>query len=70
MRDGGTVLQLETDQIHGRILRFWRGDSLLDLRRVGPEGESRGSSSTKLRRGQDADRDVLAFYLVQQAIDD
>jgi hypothetical protein len=70
VRDGATVMRLDTDQIYGRILRFWRGDSLLDLKRVGPAGESRGSLSMRLRRGQDADRDLLAFYLVQQAIDD
>jgi hypothetical protein len=69
IRDGVTVLPLDSRQIHGRVVRFWRGDSVLDLETIGPDGEQGATSKTRLSRPQEADRDVLTHYLLQQAAD-
>ena len=65
--DGVTVLRLDTEQVRGRVVRFWRGDSVLDLERVGSDGEQGGTSRIRLNRRQQADPELIAFYLVQQA---
>jgi hypothetical protein len=68
VRDGVTVLQLDNEQqVRGRVIRFWRGDSVLHLTDVDPDGERGGESKTRLSRGQDTDADLMAFYLLQQA---
>jgi hypothetical protein len=68
VRDGVTVLELDNQQqVRGRVVRFWRGDSVLHLTDVGPDGERGGESKTRLSRGQDTDADLMAFYLLQQA---
>jgi hypothetical protein len=67
VRDGVAVLRLDTEQVRGRVVRFWRGDSVLDLERVGSYGERGGTSRIRLSRGQQADPELIAFYLVQQA---
>jgi hypothetical protein len=68
VRDGRTVLQLDNQrQIRGRLVRFWRGDSVLQLQDVGANGEFRGESKTRLRPGQETDGELMAFYLLEQA---
>jgi hypothetical protein len=67
VRDGVAVFRLGTGRVHARIVRFWRGDSVLDLPCVDSAGEPGGRSRTRLRRGQVADPELIAFYLVQQA---
>lgn len=66
-RDGVTVLQLDGEQVRGRVVRFWRGDSVLHLTDVDPDGERGGECKIRLSRGQDTDADLMAFYLLQQA---
>jgi hypothetical protein len=67
VRDGVTVLQLDNEQVRGRVVRFWRGDSVLHLIDVDPDGGRGGESKIRLSRGQDTDADLMAFYLLQQA---
>lgn len=68
VRDGVTVLQLDNEQqVRGRVVRFWRGDRVLHLTDVDPDGERGGESKIRLSRGQDTDADLMAFYLLQQA---
>lgn len=67
VRDGVAVLRLDTGWVRGRVVRYWRGDRVLDLERVGSDGEGGGTSRIRLSRGQEADAELIAFYLVQQA---
>jgi hypothetical protein len=67
IRNGVTVLSLDGGQVRGRILRFWRGDSVLDLESVGSGGERGATSKIRLTRQQETDPEVLTFYLLQQA---
>ena len=68
VRDGVTVLRLDNNQqVRGRVVRFWRGDRVLHLTDVGPDGEPGGESKMRLSRGQDTDADLMAFYLLEQA---
>ena len=67
IRNGVTVLSLDGGQVRGRILRFWRGDSVLDLESIGSGGERGGTSKIRLTRQQETDPEVLTFYLLQQA---
>jgi hypothetical protein len=68
VRAGVTVLRLDNDQqVRGRVVRFWRGDSVLQLTDVDPDGERGGESKIRLSRGQDTDADLMAFYLLQHA---
>ena len=69
VRDGLTVLHLDGGrQVGGRVVRFWRGDSVLHLEEIGPGGERGGESKTRLSRGQEADAELMAFYLLQQTV--
>ncbi len=64
---GTTVLPVDHGQIRGRIVRFWRGDSVLELEPVGALGRSGGRSMIRLARGHERSPDVLAGYLLHQA---
>jgi hypothetical protein len=71
VRDGRTVLQLDNgQQIRGRLVRLWRGDSVLHLEDVDAHGDRGGESKIRLRSGQDTDTELIAFYLIQQAAQD
>jgi hypothetical protein len=71
VRDGVTVLQLDNQQhIRGRLVRFWRGDSVLHLEDVDAHGDRGGESKIRLRPGQDTDTELMVLYLLQQAAQD
>jgi hypothetical protein len=65
MRDGVTVLQVDRAQVRGRLIKFWRGDSVLELESVGPNPERCQTSRARLSRRQETDPDAYAFYLLQ-----
>ena len=67
IRTGSTVLSTDDGHVRGRIVRFWRGDSVLDLECVGPDLDDRGRSKTRLSRRHQTDVDVIAGYLLWEA---
>ena len=67
IRDGVAVLTLDHGQVRGRLIRFWRGDSVLELQTAGPDPSNGGTLRTRLSRQQEADAELIAFYLLQHA---
>lgn len=64
---GATELVLGDRTVHARLVRFWRGDSVLETTTEAPQvsGRSLTRISRDPRRGG---RDVLAAYLANAAI--
>ena len=61
----GTVsFTLEGRSVQARVVRFWRGDSLLETSRTGPDGG--GSSRTRIPRRPDLE--LLVGYLARAAV--
>jgi hypothetical protein len=56
------VLPLDDATVRGRLIRFWRGDSVLELR-ASRAGGTTASSTTKLSRHH-RDPQTIAEYLV------
>jgi hypothetical protein len=48
------------------IIRFWRGDSLLEIAEYGPTGQGRGQSLTRLCGPRTTTVDTVTHYLVLQ----
>jgi hypothetical protein len=66
MRDDVTVLSLDSGHVRGRVVRFRRGDNVLELESVGRNPERGGCSRTRLSRRPEPDADVLMRYLLHQ----
>jgi hypothetical protein len=64
--NGGTLLSLDSGQVCGRVVRFWRGDGVLELECVGPNLEGRGGSRARLSRRHEIDLDVLAGCCIKR----
>jgi hypothetical protein len=64
---GSTVLSVDDGHVRGRLVRFWRGDSVLELSSWRHDAGSHGRSMTRLGRGQRTSAEVIAFYLMEQA---
>jgi hypothetical protein len=60
-----TVLSFDGGQVRGRLVRFWRGDSVLELESVGSTGDG-AQRRARLSRRPETDRDAIAFYLLDQ----
>jgi hypothetical protein len=60
------VLSFDGGAVRGRLVRFWRGDSVLELESVGSNGEGTGEARVRLNRRQEAERDVIAVYLLDE----
>ncbi len=63
LTDGTTRLRLGGTDVDARIVRFWRGDSLLEVRYRLPDGE--GESRTRIPRRPEPD--LLVDYLARAA---
>jgi hypothetical protein len=63
LSDGTTRLRLDGTDVDARIVRFWRGDSLLEVRYRLPDGE--GESRTRIPRRPEPD--LLVDYLARAA---
>jgi uncharacterized NAD(P)/FAD-binding protein YdhS len=61
--DGTARVHLGTTDIDARIVRFWRGDSLLEIRYRQPDGD--GESRTRVPRRPEPD--LLVDYLARDA---
>jgi hypothetical protein len=66
VRGASTVLSFDGGQVRGRLVRFWRGDSVLELESVGSNGEGIGGKRTRLSRRPDTDNETIAFCLLDQ----
>jgi hypothetical protein len=62
---GATVVRLPTVRLRGRIVRFWRGDSVLHVDTIGPGSQRGVMSMVRLSGSKRADLDVIARYLLQ-----
>lgn len=67
LASGTTVFSVDGGHVRGRLLRFWRGDSVLELSSWRHDAGSHGRSMTRLSRGRDTSAEVIAYYLIQQA---
>jgi hypothetical protein len=63
LSDGTASLRLDGRSVEARIVRFWRGDSLLEVRYRLPDGE--GESRTRIPRRPEPD--LLVDYLARAA---
>ena len=63
---GTTVLSVDGGHVGGRLIRFWHGDSVLELTTSGRDADNPGRSMARLSRGQNTSADVIAFYLLHQ----
>jgi hypothetical protein len=61
---GDASLFLDGRSVEARVVRFWRGDSLLETERHGPDGE--GASRTRIPRR--AVPDLLVGYLARAVV--
>jgi hypothetical protein len=69
VRTGATVVRLPNVQLRCRIVRFWRGDSVLHLETIGP-GRQRGGMSLARLSGVHRDNlEIIARYLLQDVAD-
>jgi hypothetical protein len=66
LASGTTVLSVEGGQVRGQLIRFWHGDSVLDLTTSSRDTRNPGRSMARLSRGQNTSTDVIAFYLIHQ----
>jgi hypothetical protein len=64
--DGAAIFRLEGRSVEARVVRFWRGDALLETSTTGPDGE--GSSRTRIPRRPDPE--LLVGYLARAAAKD
>jgi len=64
----GTGRMLTDDgEVAGRLVRFWRGDAVLELRGTRTDGRPAGSSMARLSRGHETP-DAVATYLINQVV--
>lgn len=63
---GTTVLSIDAGTVRGHLVRFWHGDSVLELTSSSRDGVSHGSSMTRLCRHRRTSVDVIATYLIHQ----
>jgi hypothetical protein len=61
------VLSIDGVQVRGRLVRFWRGDSVLELETGGPNGDGT-EKKVRLSQRPETDRDAIAFYLLDQVV--
>lgn len=62
---GVVTIATTAGRVEARIVRFWRGDSVLDIKVHGPSSRQRGAARTLLTGGQVTDARVLAGYLTR-----
>jgi hypothetical protein len=65
VRTGVTVVRLSNVQLRGRIVGFWRGDSVLHVETVGPGRQRVGMSLARLSGVHRDDLEIIARYLLQ-----
>ena len=70
VRTGATVVRLPNVQLRGRIVDFWRGDSVLHLERIGSGRQRGGMSLVRLSGVHRDDLEIIARYLLQDVADD
>lgn len=64
VREGAASFGLEGRSVDARVVRFWRGDSLLETSTTGPDGA--GESRTRIPRRPDPG--LLVAYLARAAV--
>ena len=64
----GTGRMLTDDgEVVGRLVRFWRGDAVVELRGTRTDGRPAGSSMARLSRDHETP-DVVAGYLINEVV--
>lgn len=66
LASGTTVLSVDGGQVRGHLIRFWHGDSVLELTTSGRDAGNPARSMARLSRGQNTSADVIAHYLIHQ----
>jgi hypothetical protein len=61
---GTTVLSVDGGQVRGHLVRFWRGDNVLEL--SSSSHDTGSGSMTRLSRGRNTSAEAIAHYLIHE----
>lgn len=67
--DGAVAITSTVGTVEARIVRFRRGDSVLEIKTEAPSSRHRTAGKTRLTNGQVTDTAILTGYLTQSVAD-